>query len=165
MVQPPAEKEACGGQFAAAGGLCSSVSLGARSSLNADLCVAQSTPRRPRGAYSPAAGAAAHRELPGTQSSASWARSVTLAARYQQFRLWLQGTKTPKTLRLLFGAKCRNPAAPRPQGFHCQAIQSDSEAAVSRTGNQVKTDYVELRCGLSPPDFPTPPTAPRYRRA
>ena len=82
---------------------------------------------------------------------------MTLAARYWQFRLWLRGTKTPKTLRLLSGAKCRNSAAPRSQGFHCQAIQSDSEAAVSRTGNQVKTDYMEPRCGLSPPDFPIPP--------
>lgn len=45
-----------------------------------------------------------------------------------------------------------------PQGFHCQAIQKDSGAGavVFRTGNQVTTDYVEPRCGLSLPDFPTP---------
>lgn len=51
----------------------------------------------------------------------------------------------------------RSPRPLRPQGFHCQAIQNDSGAVVFRTGNQVTTDYVEPRCGLSPPDFPIPP--------
>lgn len=50
-----------------------------------------------------------------------------------------------------------NVGTPRPQGFHCQAIQNDSGAVVFRSGNQVTTDYVQPRCGLSPPDFPIPP--------
>ena len=114
MVQPPAETEACGGgRTAAAGGLCSSGSLGALSSLNANLCVAQSTPQRPRGAYSPTAGAAAQRELSGTQSSASWARTVTLAAQYWQFRLWLRGT-AENTATSIWGQTQEPPAAPSP---------------------------------------------------